>query len=453
MSGARADDRRALGKASYFGYGIGSLGTSIFSTVPSLLLLFFLTDTLGVPAGLAGWVVAVPKLWDMVSDPMAGTLSDRTRSRWGRRRPWLLVGALALPLVFVALFDVPAFESTALIVGWVLVFYLLAATAFTAFQVPYIAMAAELTPHSYEYTVLVSWRMVFLVIGTLVAGGLAPMLVEAGGGGRPGYALMAMVLAGICFLAMAGALLGTRRAPTLEPTRDSIPFSAHLAAAWRNRSFRVLLVSVIVQLTAVGLLLAVVPYYAHHVLKGGHQTVTLLFIALVAPAMLAMPLWARVSRGLGKLRSYRLCIGAFAALSLTLFFATPEFGRFIYLQVALIGVAYAGTQLFPFSMLPDTLLEEFAVTGVRREGVFSGLVTAGEKLGMAGGALLAGLLLQVTGFLESQAGTAVTQPESALFGIRLGASVLPAVLFALCAWLLRFHPEAARAADVVVEPA
>jgi GPH family glycoside/pentoside/hexuronide:cation symporter len=175
-----------LRRALCLAYGAGSIGAGIFSTIPGLLLLFYLTDTLAVPAGLAGLAILIPKLWDIVTDPIVGAWSDRTRTRWGRRRPFLLAGALLLPPCFMALFMAPVGDPTVSFF-WVLIAFCAAAGAFTLFQVPYATMPTEMTGDYHERTTLVAYRMAFLTVGILAGGALAPELIE--GGGRRGRGL------------------------------------------------------------------------------------------------------------------------------------------------------------------------------------------------------------------------------------------------------------------------
>src|SRR3954462_12149113 len=149
---------RRLGRGTHLGYAVGSIGTAAFGTVPGLLLLYYLTDVLGVAAGIAGLVVFAPKAWDVVLNPWIGNRSDRTESRWGPRRPWMLAGGVALPPLFVLIFAGPGSPST-LAAGWVTVAFLLAATAYGCFQVPYVAQPAEITDDPAERTTLMSWRV------------------------------------------------------------------------------------------------------------------------------------------------------------------------------------------------------------------------------------------------------------------------------------------------------
>src|SRR3954469_24578647 len=139
------------------GYATGSLGTGAFGTVPGLLLLPYLTDTLGVAAGLAGLLVLAPKAWDVVVNPLAGRLSDRTHTRWGARRPYLLGGGFALAVTFALIFA-GGFRGGAG-AAWVAVGFLLTATAFAFFQVPYVAMPAEMTDGYEERTRMMTWRV------------------------------------------------------------------------------------------------------------------------------------------------------------------------------------------------------------------------------------------------------------------------------------------------------
>src|SRR5262249_41658232 len=132
-----------LSRRTRIGYAAGSLVTGSFGTVPGLLLLPYLTDTLGVTAGLAGLLVLLPKLWDVIVNPLAGRLSDRTHSRWGARRPYLLGAGLALAVLFAAMFAGVLRGGPG--ATWVCLAFLASATAFAFFQVPYNAMPADMT--------------------------------------------------------------------------------------------------------------------------------------------------------------------------------------------------------------------------------------------------------------------------------------------------------------------
>ncbi len=424
------------------GFGVGSLGTGIFSSVPSVLLLYFMTDTLGIAAGLAAWAMFIPKFWDVITDPLMGVISDRTHTRWGRRRPYMFVGAILMSVTFVFLFNVPEFETTRSTFLYVTVVFALSATAFTIFAVPYIAMPAEMSTDSHERTKIMTWRMVFMTLGILLGSGGAPLIVAQAGGGREGYATMSWVVGLFCASAMLLTVFGTRRARFT--TRTDHPFSLReqFGAAAANTPFVALLIALILQLTAVGIITAAAPFYAEHILQAGDQTelyVTLLLVSFIGAAIVSMPMWAHLCGRFGKLRAYYVAILGFTAFCLT----TSVAGRgyplpLVCVQVGLIGICYGGTQVIPYSMLTDTLQLDAQRSGHRREGIFTGVWTAGDKLGVAMGGFVMATLLGVVGYLES-AGEAVSQPESAVFGIRMAFSVVPAATMFASMVALRFY--------------
>lgn len=426
---------RTLSRGTYLGYGVGSVGTGIFSTVPGLLLLTFLVRQLQVPAAIAGLVILVPRLWDVVTDPFIGSLSDRTRSRWGPRRPWLLAGAFTLPVAFALLFRVPDLSGRP--AAWyVLGIYVLGTTAFTVFQVPYVAMPAEMTHDYDERTTIISWRIALLTVGILVAGGLAPEIVAAGGGGRDGYGLMGLVVGGVLFAALLACFLGTGGAPVEEPVPATAGFREQLRAAAGNRAFFVLLGCFVVQALGVGAMLAGVDFFAAYVLEDPDQT-SILFVCLVGPALVTMPLWNWVGHRFGKRTGYVACSVVFALGGLSLVTASADRLWLVYLQVFVMGTAYAGTQLFPFAMLPDAIDLDTARTGMHRAGAFTGVWTAGEKAGMAIGPAVYAMILAVTGFVETESGAIVEQPAAAITGVLVGFAIVPAVLVLLGLLFLR----------------
>src|SRR6187399_383117 len=171
------------------GYGLGSVATGAFGTVPGLMLLPYLTDSLGIAAVAAGFIVFAPKAWDVVLNPIAGRISDRTVDARGPRRPWLLRGGLGLAVMFALLFAGPDLHSRWLDAGWVLVCFLGCATAYAFFQVPYVAMPAEITDSYDERTRLMSWRVAILALAIMISGASAPAIRDALGG-RAGYRVM-----------------------------------------------------------------------------------------------------------------------------------------------------------------------------------------------------------------------------------------------------------------------
>ncbi|MFC3741436.1 MFS transporter [Paractinoplanes deccanensis] len=428
----------ALSRRVLAGYSLGSLVTGAFGTVPGLLLLPYLTDTLGVAAGVAGLLVLVPKAWDVLVNPVAGRISDRS----GDRRPFLLVAGLILGVLFAAIFAGPV-RSGAGAGAYVAVAFLAAATAYAFFQVPYVAMPAELTDGYGERTRLMTWRVAVLALAILISGALAPLVVEQTGGGLTGHRWSGIFVGLLIVVGTFGVYFGTRGAATRTAAAAEPDLRTQLRVAAANRPFRALLLCWVVQAVGIGTMLAGVQYFADHVVVRDSGA-TFLFAAFVGPALLVMPLWTRIGRRHGKLRSLIAGSLLFAVGALALLAAPALPPAPIYLIVAVIGVGYAGQQVFAMAMLPDCIAHDTERTGKRQAGVFTGLWTAGETLGLALGPGLYALVLQVFGYVSSSTGEAAAQDDTARLGVLLGFTVVPAVLVAVAVPLLRAYRDIGR---------
>lgn len=426
-----------LPRSVRIGYGAGSVATGAFGTVPGLMLLPYLTDTLGIAAIAAGFIVFAPKAWDVVLNPIAGRISDRTVDPRGPRRPWLLRAGLTLAVAFALLFAGPDLGSRAFDAAWVVVLFVGCATAYAFFQVPYVAMPAELTSSYAERTRLMTWRVAILAFTILLAGASAPAIRDAVGG-RDGYRWMGLAMAAVIAVGVVAAYVGTRNAPvgTAEPGPGSLRDQLRIVA--EARDFRLLLTTFVLQALATGCMLAGVDYLAKDVL-GRDGASTILFVCFVGPALLLTPAWSAVGARIGKKRGYMLSslfLTAGAVLAAT---ARVAPAGLVFAAVALVGVGYAGCQVFPMAMLPDAAAVDARRTGTNRAGVYTGVWTAGETLGLALGPAVFALVLAVGGYVSSDDDVSVLQPDSALTAITLGFSVLPAVLTVLSLfWLTRY---------------
>ncbi|MET7644835.1 MFS transporter [Streptomyces sp. NPDC005426] len=416
------------------GYASGALVTGTFTTLPGLLLLPYLTDTLGVGAALAGVVVFVPKAWDAVLNPLVGRASDRTRTRWGSRRPYVLGGGLAMALAFALTFS--GLLSGSAGAWFTATGYLLTATAFAFFQVPYAAMPAELADREEDRVRLVAGRVAVIGVAALVTGALSPVLVDAGGGGLTGHRWAGLFGATVIAVGALWVCAGTARTaggaaavPADEPT-----LRAQFAAARADPAFMALLRCVVLQSVATGVLLAGAPYFARHVLHDS-SGVGALVAAFVAPNLLTMPLWSRL-RGP---RGYAVASALFTAGCL-LFLASPVLPEgAVLLSMALAGTGHAGQLLFLYALLPDCIARDTARTGRHRGGVLAGVFTTGEGLGVALGPFLYGLVLQLCGYVSSGTGHAAEQTTTARIGILAGFGALPALAAVAAALLLRAY--------------
>lgn len=417
-------------------YAIGSLGTGGYGTLPGLVLTYFLTDNLGVAALAAGVIVTAAKVWDVIIDPLIGAASDRQLARTGSRRGFMVTGALTLPVLFALTFAVPPSWGPVAGAVCVLIAFIGTATAFSLFQVPYVALPAELTGGYDERTRLLGWRVVVLTAAILLFGAGGPMLRRATGDPVSGYLLMGIISGVMIGIGMLIASRTARDAATRVTAsigaRASLreQYVSGFRALRRSAPFRTLLGTFLLQALATGTMLAGAQYVARWVL-GDEAAVEVLFVALVGPALLATPGWTAISRRAGKERAFFGASVLFLIASAIISIAIWVPGVWIYAAVAVAGIAYAGLQSLPMAMLPDVISHDERATGPGQAGTFTGIWTAGETVGFALGATAVSLVLAATGYISSVAGVETVQPDAAVTGIVLSFSILPAVLMAV----------------------
>ena len=409
-------------------YGIGQVAGQIFRDVPSLLLLFFMTNVLGIAPALAGIAIFVPKLaMGLSCDIGVGVVSDRVQDRFPRRW-WLLLGAFASPLAMILLFHVPglSLNGKALYVSAIFSLYMM---AFATFSVPYLAVAGELSDDPRQRTVIMAWRLVFTAVGVLIADSLAPVFIQIEGAGQHAYESMALILAIICSVSLLVAFFGTgalarhsarRRAPTgwtKLTLRDAV-------AALAERRFSVLLFANLAQLAGGGMGYASMLYFFTYNLARPDAFRQIGIVTLIASATMiaAQPLWVFVAGRAGKKHTY-VAASIFYGLVMGGWGLIGPYGiAFSYVFAALLGISNSGWTLLGYSMIAD-------IAGEKRAGLYSSVWIAADKIGFAlGGTLLVGVVLSAFGFDSGRAMEGLPQSQNALYGVKLAFSTSPFVL-------------------------
>lgn len=424
----------SLRRATRIGYSLGGIASGTYGTVPGLILMPFLTDLLGVEAAVAGLIVFIPKAWDVFLNPIAGRISDRS-PRADRRRPFLLRAGALLALSFAAIFFGPTAPPLAGAL-WVLALFLASATAYAFFQVPYLALSAEITDDYGERTRLVSWRVIVFTLAILVSGATAPALVAATGG-VGGYRIMAGAMAVLVLVGTVGVWWGTRGVPQLRTEQATGRLLAQLGAVLGDRDARALVCAFVLQAVAMGMVLSGVVYLARHVYLDP-SLATYAFVCFVAPAIVCTPLWAALGRRAGKKAGFAAAT-IVQVIGLTGLLVAHAGGAALMLAAAgVVGIGYAGGQLFPLAMLPDITAADARRSGSNRIGMISGVWSGFELLGYALGPALLGAVMGAGGYLASAGGDTV-QTGAAQTAIVLGTSVIPAALSALSLLPLAFY--------------
>ena len=405
------------------GYGIGDIGSNFFIITTGMFLLYFLTNVIGIEPALAGIILLIPKLWDVISDPIMGAISDATSSSMGRRRPYLLYGSLPFGLSLFLLFYAPGYTSSFANAIHVGILFALSCTAFTVINVPYSSMVAEMSDDYNERMSITSFRMIFASVGALAAGGMAMPIVKIGGGGESGFKLMGIIFASIMVLSCLICFWATRKVPSL-PQKENIPsMKEQIKIAVRNYPFLMLAMSYFIQALGMGVLMAGLIYYVKHVMNMPETAMGIIIPIYFGSAILFIPAWARIGVKLGKIKAYRIGLGFFILMQSSLFFTGPSNIVLFYIQIFFIGFAFSSFQLFPFSMLPDTIEYDQMQSGMRREGIFSGTWAAGQKIAYSVGPSIVGFVLSLSGFVK-----AGVQPDSVGTGIRIVFCLFPALM-------------------------
>ncbi|MEI6186621.1 MAG: MFS transporter, partial [Dehalococcoidia bacterium] len=407
-------------------YGIGDIANNLFIVTTGMYLLFFLTNVIGVNPALAGTMLIFPKLWDVVSDPIMGAISDVTRSRFGRRRVYLLYGAVPFGISFFILFLVPGFQTEFANALQVSLLFALACTFFTIVNVPYASMVPEMSDDYNERLSITSFRMSFASIGALLAGGLTMALVTAGGGGADGFRYMGAIFGLAIVVTCLWCFFGTRKAPSLPPHKDMPPMKEQIKVAAKNYPFVILMSSYFLQALAIGVMMAGFVYYVKYAMALPETAMNIAFPIFMVTGVIFIPVWLAVGKKLGKIKSYYIGLAIFTVMMGSLFFTSASQIWLFYAQVFLAGIGFSSFQLFPFSMLPDTVEYDQMQSGMRREGIFSGMWSAGQKIAYSVGPAIVGFALALSGFVMEG-----VQPESVATGVRIVFCLFPAAMVLL----------------------
>jgi len=419
------------------GWGVGTLGASLLLNGFAIIAPFFLTTVLGASAAMAGLVLMLAKIWDVFSNPMMGALSDATQTRWGRRRPYLLLGGIVAGCAYAGLFSagVTPIGGSLWLVGLLV---LGVGTGYTIFNVPYMAMPAEMVDDYSARTRMFSYRVFFIALGTVIGGAAGQKLAELAGGGRHGYAVMGLAVGAGVLVAMSAAAFGTAGARFTHRTSERASFVTQLTSGFSNGPFVALLSVKFCQMFGLFTSQAMALFIVRFVIgqsKPGNWVLAF-GIASMAMNMAAIPLWLKIARRFEKRRTYMAATVLYSLNALTWLLASPAESLAMFsLRGMVFGFAAAGMLLMGQSMLSDVTEYDYRRTGLRREGVFSGLYSFVEKGAAAFGPAILLFVYQATGF-QSKAG--VQTPE-AIDGIRHAAAYLPCLYFGLSIPLLLFY--------------
>lgn len=425
-------------------YGVGDFGMAVVTAMLQFSMLFYYTDVVGVKPGLAGTAMLVGKItWDLINDTLFGYLEDKTKSRWGKRRPYLIFGALPFALSFWGVFSIPkGLGDTAyffLIIGSFILFdtfHTLTATAYSA-------MTAEITEDYNERTSLSTYRMVFSVIGYISGAGVSGVLADIfsksfGVSVAEGWSLVALtfgVLGGISML-IPGLFL--KYTPAVESKPSELPPFKSILSTFKNKPFVMYVIITSIMSISFTMVTTMLNYYIAHRLDMEESGLLIMLAMMGTLAIFLVPCGILMNK-IGKAKAYALGLTIASAALIVVFLLPGGPNPLIFILAAIAGLGFSAQWVCPHSMIPDVIEYDELMTGERREGVYYGVHATSGKITGALASAACGWGLELGNYVDNlQPGQ--TQPEGAVLAIRIMFALVPAFFLLVCVPLLLKYP-------------
>ncbi len=513
-------------------YGAGDFGPAIAANILVFYLLFFFTNVAGLPPGLAGSILMIGKISDAINDPVIGVLSDKTRSPWGRRLPWILGGIIPFALCYALQWTIPQFSENLTINQWGLFVYyvvigILFNIAYTIVNLPYTALTPELTQDYNERTSLNSFRfsfsiggsilslilyflvsssypdnpqLVFLILGlscsflgiiallwcslriqekgknpilnltqkkqlgiVLTGSGILGIIYGilriipgtsslVGGNSQVDYISFFSFLSSLLLLGFGCSLLlakienhlayqEVKESAENNKQESNLSFSQQLKIVFNNRPFLFVIGIYLCSWLAVQLTASILVYFVVSYMNLKQEQSSLVALAVQGTAMIMLFFWQAMCQKFDKKIVYLMGNSVWIIAQIGLFLLQPGQVSFMFVLAIMAGFGVSVAYLIPWSMVPDVIELDELETGQRREGVFYAFMVLLQKFGLALGLFLVGVVLEAAGFVEQIPGQPLpTQPETALFAIRIAVAPLPAIILIIGLILAYFYP-------------
>ncbi len=424
-------------------YAIGTVASPLLFQAIGAYLIYFYTDVVRLDVALISLAYAVSYgIWNAINDPLVGHLSDRTRTRWGRRIPYIFVGAPLAALLFVAVWSPPvggqplAQAHDIRIALYLAISIGLFDLMFTSANIAYASLFPEMFAELKERASVMIPRQIAAVVGLLLGLGAWPILVKAftaGAGEMGSRTVTAAILGGIAWAAFWLSLLGSRerREFSQEP---SLPLRTAFKITFTNRTFLAAAVGTLVINYIWSWLAAMAPFFNKYVIGAADEQMSILFLAMFGTSIVFYPLWRWITLRIGSKRALVISVALYALLTFPVMFISSFMPAII--TFALLGAANAGITLVREIVLSDVIDEDELKTGLRREGVYFGVTTFVERFALV---LIGGSTALVLGLGGYRAGIYPQAPETIL-ALRWGMFGLSAVALAIFLLAMRFYP-------------
>lgn len=411
-------------------YGVGDVGPALVATLSGFYLNAFLLDVAGLRPSVAALIFLLVKVWDSVNDPIIGTLTDRTNTRWGRRRPWLLFGAVPFGLAWFLQWQLPALGDVGLFFYY-LVVALLLDTALTCVNVPYTALTPEIAPEYNERTSLNAFRFSFSILGGMTALIVHDTILRSSDAVQTGYAISAAIMGVVIIITNLITFSAIKETYVRDEKEKDPGFLEGFRIAFANRPFVMVTAIYLMSWLSIQFVQANMLLYVRYWM-GTEDQFIILAMSLQISIFVFLLIWTKVSDRIGKRHVYFVGVTFWILVELLLFFVQPGQMTFLIGLAILAGAGASVAYLIPWSMLPDVVDLDELNTGLRREGVYYGFFVFLQKLGISLGLAISNLVFDWAGYINAVPGEAFpVQPDSVQWALRLFVSFVPAVILLL----------------------
>jgi GPH family glycoside/pentoside/hexuronide:cation symporter len=405
-------------------YGAPSFAGAGMAIPIVIHLTIFYSDTVLVPLGFIALIKALARAFDALTDPLMGWITDRTRTRWGRRRPWLVIGSPLAAIAFVALFAPPPSLDPQSAAVWFAITYILYYLFHTVYEIPHGGLGPELTLDYNERNVLFGWRAPFLVGGTMVAATLPPLLIGELGGARAGYVAFAVIFGILLTLLYINLVVQVRERPDFV-ARESNPLVPGVRRVMRNRAFRVLLAVYVTGSVTGAIPGLMMPYFTKYVLQPANvdEWLGLFLFLYFGSGFVCLPLWMWLAKRLGKKTTWLISFLPGLSGALMIFFLLGP-GDLIPAAVILVwaGSSFSAGMFLGPSMQADVIDYDELYTGRRREAQYNGLWSVMTKFTVIPSMAVPLAILASYGYVPN-----VPQTETVQTVIRVIFGIAPAI--------------------------
>jgi len=415
------------------GYGLGDTASHFVWDMVGFWILIFYTDTFGIPAAAAGTIMLIARFWDMLSDPLMGVIADRTNTRWGKFRPYILFMALPYSVLAVLTFSTPDLSTTGKVI-YAGTTYLLLMTVFTAINLPYSSLGAVMTSDSYERAGLNSYRFVFAFAGQLIVTGTALYLANYFGKGNMARGYQhTLILFSLISLFLFMVTFATTRERVAPPPAQQNNLKEDVRNLFRNRPWVILFFVGIISFVMFALQNLTIAYYFKYYI-GKEESVQLFNVIGTIALIVGIPLSKPLAKKYGK-RNIYIASSLLSGIFFILLYIPDDNNIFtVYVLNILAKFTYAPAVPLLWTMLADAADYSEWKFGRRSTGLVFSAATFAQKAGWGIGGALAGWLLATFRFVPN-----IEQTASTLNGIKLMISVFPGLLYMSCAIILYFY--------------